>query len=230
MLQRNKVVGAAMDGDDISRAAMALARMSEAEMDEVMRDLSFEDAPDMRPFMPERVSTAEDDFGVVPGGDSFYSGSSGDAGFRDLPHLPSPVPTLEGSDLGFFTTETIDDSALATGRHEILSFFWGTLVAPMGFRRMYPGIFNSFEASMITLADNYRGFTPFVRNPDVLRVLMNVRNPNARNGTPEHFAEHMERAIEDADDLNAIFIAGHEPGYDRMMPATLPPMRRDLQA
>ena len=217
-------------GDDISRAAMALAQMSEAEMDEVVRDLSFEDPPDMRPFMPERISTAEDDFAVVPGGDSFYDGGSDDAGFRDLPHTPSPVPTLEGSDLGFFTTDTIDDSTLATGRHEIHSFFWGTLVAPMGFRRMYPAIFNSFEASMITLADNYRGRVPFVQNPEVLRVLMNVRNPNARNGTLETFAKHMEDATKDADDLNAIFVENQALGYDRMMPVALPPMRRNLQA
>ena len=218
------------DGDEISRAAMALAQMSEAEMDEMARDSFSEDPPDMRPFMPERISTAEDDFGVVPGGDSFYDGVSDDAGFRDLPHAPSPVPTLEGSDLGFFTTETIDDSALATGRHELLSFFWGTLVAPMRFGQTYPAIVDSFEASMITLADNYHGRVPFVRNPEVLRVLMHVRNPNERNGTLKNFAKHMEDAIKDADDLNAIFVENRELEYDRMVPVALPPMRRNVQA
>ena len=126
-------------------------------------------------------------------------------GFRDMPHSPM---RSDSSSLGFFSPNFIDDSELAVeGRHEILSFFWGNIVAPRGFRARFRHEFNAFEALMITLADNYEGDVPFTQSPGVKTLLMSIRNPNARNGSVRDFAEHLDEAYDFAEELNEDYLA-----------------------
>ena len=227
MANQNKYSGPIMD-TDIVDAARALQGMSRTDVDTLLEEMDDARSDTTLPL----PSPIEDDYVLdettgIPMRTFLTGDRTATPGFRDMPHSPL---RSDSTSLGFFRPDFIDDSELAVeDKHEILSFFWGNIVAPKGFRARFTREFNAFEALMITLADNYEGDVPFTQSPGVKTLLMSIRNPNARNGSVYDFAEHLDEAYNFAEELNEEYLAlksqdGSAP--IRSSTLTMPPLRR----